>query len=397
MSSLDNQTNQQRATEDGPEYRSISMVQPLAAPIQRLAAPNMKRLSPLQRVNKSKPAFGLKISSSEDVFKTSSSSGSRWEVHDLPELPIDYTLVRTNVYVKESNAQVVADRICNALKSQSIVLDSKYFEEKNSIIGETQQGTKLGISLFAENGMTVVEVRRQAGCCMAFREAAKTILRSSKGLGSQQRSAPRKFNIPSTLPKRSMMDHQQCVRDEFRIAQSMLLSKKADSHLLALESMGKMTTKNEASDLAAKLVLSNCDCLKQMLFLLDLYTQDRSTSEMDHSILCRKILEILANSCEAIGKSDLEGILSTSDHDLKTRSFLSILLSSMDEAQSRPHDAYQAARCMRYLLVCEDVESTLIDMSAMDAISSARDVGCTLHKGLEQESFELMGQLQNVC
>jgi hypothetical protein len=130
MSSLDNQTNQQRATEDGPEYRSVSMIQPLATPIQPLAAPNMKRLSPLQKVNKSKPAFGLEISSSEDEFKTSSSSGNRWEVHDLPELPIDYTLVRTNVYVKDSSAQVVADRICNALKSQSILIDSKYFEEK---------------------------------------------------------------------------------------------------------------------------------------------------------------------------------------------------------------------------------------------------------------------------
>lgn len=193
------------------------------------------------------------------------------------------------------------------------------------------------------------------------------------------------------------MEHHECIRDDFRIAHTMLHSKKADSHLLALETMGKMTTKSEANDLAAKLVLSNCDCLKQLLFLLDLYTQDRLTPGMDHSILCRKILEILANSCEAIRKSDLAGILSTNNHDLKTRSFLSLLLSSMDEAQTRPHDAFQAARCMRYLLISEEVESLLVDMSAMDVISSARNVGCKLHEELEQESFKLMGQLQNVC
>merc|ERR1711862_800050 len=82
------------------------------------------------------------------------------------------------------------------------------------------------------------------------------------------------------------------------------------------------------------------------------------------------------------------------NHDLKSRSFLSLLLTSLHEASSRPHDAFQAARCMRCLLVSKEVESLLVEMSVFDAISSAHNVGLTFHQDLERESNQLMGKLQ---
>jgi DNA-binding transcriptional ArsR family regulator len=245
--------------------------------------------------------------------------------------------------------------------------------------------------------MVVVEVRRQAGCSFHFRDAAKAILRSSKGLGKQRsglRSAPvKKFCIPPMLPKRSREEYHECIRDDFRVACNMLHSTTADSHLLALESMGKMTTTSDSRDVASKLVLRNYDCIKKLLNLLDLYTKEQRYG----STHCRKILEVLANSFEAISISDLAEILSTNNHDLKARTFVSFLISSLEEASTRPHDAFQAARCMRCLLVSKEVESLLVEMSAMDAISSARSVGLNCHEQLEQESFKLLGQLQNVC
>ena len=250
--------------------------------------------------------------------------------------------------------------------------------------------------------MIVVEVQRQSGCSFEFRDAAKNILRSAKGLQTQQRSVPaRRFSIPPTLPKRSREVHQKCIRDDFQIAYSMLHSKKSDAQVLALESMEKMTKTCKAKDVAAKSVLGNYDCLKQLLLLLDTYnTTDQSISEMEpshSSILRRKILTVLANSCEAISKADLADILSTNDSDLKTRSFLSLLLSSLEEASIRPHDAFQAVRCLRYLLVSKEVESVMIEMSAMEVISSACNAGFNCHEALEQESNKLMAQLQNVC
>ena len=274
--------------------------------------------------------------------------------------------------------------------------------KKNSLLVETQHGIKLLISLFGYNDMIVVEVRRQSGCSIQFRDAAKAILRSSKGLaGKQQRSVPtRKFCIPPTLPRRTLKAHQECIRDNFQIAYTMLHSKKANAHLLALETMGKMTTSSEANDVAAKLVLSNYDCVKQMLFLLDFY-KDRSLPETKPSYhsttMCRKVLEIVANSCEAISKTDLAGILSTNGQDLKTRSFISLLMYFLNEASARPHDAFQAARCVRSLLISEEVETLLVEMSAIDVISSAHSVGQSFHLELEQESNKLLGQLQNAC
>jgi len=396
MSNSDEINKQQRVVEDGPEYRSVS--------IQPLAAPNMKRLySPLENINKSKTAYNHSYDIIDEDRTSSSLSISRWKVKHIQDLPIDYNLVRTNVYVKDSSPQIVADRICEALKSLSVTVNLNGSEDKNCLFAETHNGTKMTISLFGQSGMIVVEVRRQVGCSIQFRDIAKKILRSSKGSGEgkgQSLTTTRKFRIPPMLTRRSRNVQHECIQDAFRIACTMLHSKKADTQILALESIGKMTTCSEGNDMAANLVFSSNDCLKRLLFLLDFYTSDRlisGTQSCHNSILRRKILEVLANSCEAISKSDLTGILSRNGHDLKTKSFLTLLLSCLREAHAIPHDAFQAARCMRYLLISKEVEILLVEMCVIDVISCTRSAGLTCHKALEEESNELMGQLQNVC
>lgn len=394
MSKMNDSNDQQRAVEDVPEYRSVM--------IQSSAPPSIGRLSPpLGKLSKATTVFHQTHITRKPESKRQSSSVFRWEQNELPALPMDYSLVRTNVYVRDASAQVVADRICNELKNQSIAIDSKGCDQKNSLLVETQDGVKLTISLFGQDGMVVVEVRRQSGCSFQFRDAAKAILRSSKKSGEQQRSLPAKtFCIPPMLPMRSRESQQACIRDDFRIAHNMLQSQKADAHLLALETMGKMTTISGTSDVAAKLVLDNGDCTKQLLALLDLYTNDRPSAENEfrfRSTQCRKILQVLANACEAMSNNDLASMLSTTDHALKQRSFVALLVSCLNEASTRPHDAFQAARCLRCLLVSKEVETLLVEMSAIDAVSSANSVGVSCHQQLEQESFKLMGHLQNVC
>jgi len=394
MSEMSDKSDQQRAVEDVPELRSVM--------IRSSAPPSIGRLSPpLGKLSKMPTIIDQSHITIKADTKRQSSSVFRWEQNELPSLPADYSLVRTNVYVRDSRAQVVADRICNELKNQSIFIDTKGCDQKNSLLVETQDGVKLLISLFGQDGMVVVEVRRQAGCSCLFRDAAKAILRSSKNSGQQQRfSPPKKFCIPPMLPMRSREALHECIRDDFRIAHNMLQSEKADAHLLALDTMGKITTRSGTSDIGAKLVLNNNDCTKQLLALIDLYTKDRPSPENEsrfRSTQCRKILQVLANACEAISSSDLATILSTTDTGLKQRSFVSFLVSSLNEASKRPHEAFQAARCLRCLLVSKEVEGLLVEMSAIDAVSSANSVGISCHQELEQESFKLMGHLQNVC
>jgi len=394
MSEMNDHCDQQRTIEDVPEYRSVM--------IQSSAPPSVGRLlPPLGKLSKPTTISNHSHINSKGESKRPPSSGYRWEQKELPSLPIDYSLVRTNIYVRDSSAQVVADRICNELKNSSIAIDAKGCDQENSLQAETRDGVKLIISLFDQDGMVVVEVRRQAGCSFHFRDAAKAILRSSKGMGRQQRSLPvKKFNIPPMLPKRSREAFHECIRDDFRIAFNMLQSQKTDAQLMALETMGKMTTISGSSDMAGKLVLNNNDCVKQLLTLLDLHNQERASPESEspcHSKQCRKVLELIANSFEAISNIDLATILSSNEHELRSTSFISFLVSSLNEASTRPHEAFQAARCLRCLLVSKEVENLLVEMSAIDAITSARSVGVNCHQELEQESFKLMGKLQNVC
>merc|ERR1712072_530203 len=118
----------------------------------------------------------------------SETSSRRWELKELSELPADHMLARPNVYVEDPNPQLVADRICNTLKMLSISIDCKAFEGENALLAETQNGAKFAVRLFRQNNMTVVEIQRQAGCSFDFRDAAKAILRSAKGL--QHRAVP---------------------------------------------------------------------------------------------------------------------------------------------------------------------------------------------------------------
>lgn len=398
MSQKDETDEKDRIVEEGPEYRSVS--------IQPEATPGMGPIFvPLKNAKKSTTALHHSKTRRKEQQMVSYPSFYRWQVQNLQELPIDYNLVKTNVYVEDSSAQKVAQRICNALKTLSITVDPNSSKENSSIYAETQHGIKLAISLFGHCDMIVVEVRRQSGCSILFRDVAKNVLRHSKGLGDQQQQQQkqglltRKLSIPSMLTRRPWNVQCECIRDSFRIACTMLHSSKADTHILAIESIGKMIVCSEAKVVAAKLLLSSHDCLKQILFLLDFYTTHRSSSGMEssyHSILCRKILEALADACEVLNENDLAVILSRNDHDLKTNSFVNLLLSFLREASTRPHEAVHAARCMRYLLISKEVVRLLDEMSVMDVITDSRCVGVNVHEALEEESNKLMGQLQNL-
>lgn len=394
MQKRNNNIQHDETPEDGPEYRSVA-IQPLSSPIMpRPLAPLRKRSS-----SPMKTSIHACHDTAEELDGPDPLS-FRWRVQELPELSPDYTLLRTNVYVKDSSAQLVANRICNVLRASSISIDDLIIsEEGNYLEVETRQGTRLSIRLFGDNDMVVVEVRRLMGCTFDFRDASRTILRASKGVQQGERSfPPRRFSIPPTIPKRSRESHHKCINDDFQSAYTMLQSEKCDIQILAIESMEKMMKSCGAQDVVAKLILWNCDCLKRLVSLLESCDgADQSGLESGHSsILRRNILGVVASSFEAISESDLTEVLSMEGNGLIARPFLSSLLSCVQEAISKPHDAFEAVRCLRYLLTSKDVEAAMMEMSAMDVISSARSAGINCHQGLELESNKLMAQLLNV-
>merc|ERR1712137_1093861 len=98
----------------------------------------------------------------------------------------------------------------------------------------------------------------------------------------------------------------------------------------------------------------------------------------------------------ALSKSDLCNVLSESESDLLvSQPLLSMLLSTLQEADPKMNDAEQACRCLRSLLVSKDAENAMSVSSAVDAVSYAFSVGSASHSGLEKESKKLLVQLRS--
>lgn len=176
--------------EAGPEYRSVNMNRNmmnspllpsmpiplsqktfLSSPLPMLSMP-IPMPSKLIRANRSSPInkeratmpFPSSRSSSSSSSSTSTSTSPphhRWIIRELHELPSDYVLVRTNVYVKQNqdndddadcsnnSPQLVANRICQTLKSLSItVIDD------NDNDYDSNNSTKV----FADEGLGEIEV-----------------------------------------------------------------------------------------------------------------------------------------------------------------------------------------------------------------------------------------------
>lgn len=99
----------QEIVEETPTLRSIK-IGSLSAP------PPLSRsfASPLKFQQQQEPAFKANVNASD-------AEACSWSVDEqLPSLEADYVLERTNVYVSNTTAQDVADRISNSLKVNSI-------------------------------------------------------------------------------------------------------------------------------------------------------------------------------------------------------------------------------------------------------------------------------------
>mmetsp|Transcript_9834 Transcript_9834/g.20858 ORF Transcript_9834/g.20858 Transcript_9834/m.20858 type:complete len:234 (+) Transcript_9834:61-762(+) len=113
---------EERVLEDDPEYRSV-MIKGLRAPTMPIP------LAPLPTLSDSSIKT-LDRKSGISKLNRSSSLSLRWKVFELSELPHDYMLVRTNVYIKDSRPQEIADKIYNALRSLSISIDPRVVKEE---------------------------------------------------------------------------------------------------------------------------------------------------------------------------------------------------------------------------------------------------------------------------
>jgi hypothetical protein len=103
-------SDKQDIVEDVPQMRSVAMHSPMAMP--------SIRSSPL--LNKASSGARLVVSDGDHKVASTGPASSFWKLNTLVALPSMHLLERNNVYVANTEPSVVAQRIAENLRSQSI-------------------------------------------------------------------------------------------------------------------------------------------------------------------------------------------------------------------------------------------------------------------------------------
>lgn len=376
MSSND---QEREIVEDTPHYRSVMIAGPLSAPPMPRSFASVRpfKTAP-QSLKHEKPII---------------SGAAVWSVADLPSLPAAYFLERSSVYV-EGDAQEIANRICDCLRKQSIAASCDG-DDKNLLVAETCDCVKFAVRLFADQGKIVVEVQRKCGCSFQFRETARAVLRSA-AKGDTTEAPKRKFTMPSCIPRDTLEQQQQRAESGLEVALQQLCSDRLDSQLIGMESL-EQVTRCESRGHVSKKVLEG-SCLEKVLSAAQADATDaRCDIEEQHiSVMKRRAITVLANALCAISKLNELEVFLEGCAQLKSESFICNLVETLREASTQPHEATQAARCMQHLMASKDVQSVLIEMSAISVVSDACTTGASRSTLLEQESKKLKMQLSSV-
>lgn len=237
----------------------------------------------------------------------------------------------------------------------------------------------------------VVEVQRQCGCSYQFREAARAVLRSAKGVTAVP--PKRSFPLPASIPRETPEQQQERAESGVQIALEQLCSKKLDSQLIGMESLEHIARSGSVS----KKVLEG-SCLEKVLAAAQEDSANaRSDMEEQHmAVMKRRAMTVLANAlCSLAQAGELDNFLQCCS-ELKSESFVCCLVDTLRDASKVPHEAAQAARCMQHLMAAKEVETILVEMSAIAVVSDACHSGACHSALLEQESKKLKLQLSSV-
>jgi hypothetical protein len=251
--------------------------------------------------------------------------------------------------------------------------------------------------MWSDKDQVVVEIQRGCGCSFLFCQASKAILRAAKGS-----TAPKPlgcFKIPDCVPQQSLSECEKLIEDDLEIACQLLKNDRFDTHMLGMESLAHLTNATKCGSFAARCILSG-DFLSTLLCLVESFrmhqrsTKDETTlSEMEEehfSIMHRHALTVLGNCLAALEESgELEQVLAQRK-ELLSESLLESLVHEVGQANTRPHDACQAVRCLQCLVrSSSELKVLACQLGAPKALDSAFREGASRHCTLEQESRKL--------
>lgn len=272
---------------------------------------------------------------------------------------------------------------------------------------ETHDGVTFTTRLFhGDDGKVIVEMQRQNGCCYLFHQAAKAVLRAAKGLSSEKQQ--RSYVVPSNLPKCTAEEERECLENGLELAMGMLKKERLDAHMLAMESLTQLSRSSKCRCLVAKAVLTG-PLLENIVSLIECWqicSQDEAADagepkgEMEQqqcATMHRLAIAVLANCLQTLeSEGELQSVMVERKEQLCSSALLMALVAEIGQAEQRPHDACEAARCLQPLVrSCPDCKPLLMHCDCLNSLKIASDAGICSHANLERESKLLRNEIAN--
>ena len=275
-------------------------------------------------------------------------------------------------------------------------LESQPLQTPQALVeAETRENVRFVVRLWRKDSQQViVECQKLDGCCFLYCQAAKAVLRAVKG---QPAPPKRKFALPACVPRESDDALKSCIESGLECAASMIKSDRMDSHMMAIDTLLHISKATEKPAFAAHCILCG-DFRSTLLSLVECCRMDRSQSESrlgeveeQHvAIMHRNALSIIANCFKALQDSrELVQVIAEQE-DLSSPDFLAALVEDVSACTQRPHDACEAARCLRPLMCAsETIRRKVLEFGAEDAVDAAAQEGSCRHALLENACAKL--------
>jgi hypothetical protein len=266
------------------------------------------------------------------------------------------------------------------------------------------------------NECIIVEMQRLSGSTIIFHRVARNILSASKirnveGLSrvpvSTERSATSHREGSTSI---SAIKESDLFNRTMEIVENLLKKDRVDANLLGMESLQLLTNPNSSSDTmvayASKITLTGCEFgdVKRTLVLLiadhttfegEAVEENSAEAKYFHKIrTCA--FKVLSNALDAMRASDLFEDECLADEEWAGEDgFLSVLLKEMNEAKSRPHDAYLAGKSIETILKNSlRMRSSVSQLEATRIILEAKTVGkgYPLLNSVSASLLEILGE-----
>lgn len=297
---------------------------------------------------------------------------SKWNVReeDVNPVPLLFPIERTHVIVNHTPCSIIAGRIAQCLRKESIL--AKFSDQEASALAETSDHVHFCIRLFRHNHHSdsiVVEIQRRSGNCISFHNTCRVILLAARGHATTKVKSLKPLLATNTAKSKPPEEMENLLEN----VGCLLKKDRVDARMLGIESLRRLSEKKcsgyESALRVAKNILSQEGHISETVFSLvqfralvvddDARLDSCFGERKHHDIMHSHALAILANSLSLVLTAGEPGreYVNQMSHDEK---LLAALVGVVENTDIRSHDSYEAVRCLS-ILTPKSIENGVVE------------------------------------